>query len=429
MITVAGLAFGAAACGSGSDSAGGGDPNTLEVWTRSNPDPAATYERVFAAFTEKTGIRIDYQPVINFDQQLQSRASTRDLPDVMINDTALMGSYQSQGLLKPIDPAAIEGHDQITDRTWASTVGIDGEHYGIPYSRQAQTLMIRKDWLKKLGLQAPTTWAEMLGVAKAFADRDPNGDGRKDTYGMVVPGSAQNGYAAWWGASFLWSGGAKIIEPDGKGYRPAMDSAAAVRTVTWMKDNLFCGDNGVIQPGAISAVTGTATNFQDGNAGMYLTGPYNIATYDATPGKDKYAVVPFPAGPAGSTVLADGENVYFGARTGKTKQEQALAAFLISPEGQKLAMTGKNQPVVRIPVNATLDAAQVRDDPRWSVVQKAYEDASEQFPNAPDFAPIKQDTADALNAVFTYCGSDVGTGLKELNDTLAGDLKDQDLLK
>ncbi|MDX3692409.1 sugar ABC transporter substrate-binding protein [Streptomyces europaeiscabiei] len=429
MITVAGLAFGTAACGSGSDSTGGGDPNTLEVWTRSNPDPAATYERVFAAFTEKTGIRIDYQPVINFDQQLQSRASTRDLPDVMINDTALMGSYQSQGLLKPIDPAAIEGHDQITDRTWASTVGIDGEHYGIPYSRQAQTLMIRKDWLRKLGLKAPTTWAEMLAVAKAFADRDPDGDGRKDTYGMVVPGSAQNGYAAWWGASFLWSGGAKIIEPDGKGYRPAMDSAAAVRTVTWMKDNLFCGDNGVIQPGAISAVTGTATNFQDGNAGMYLTGPYNIATYDATPGKDKYEVVPFPAGPAGSTVLADGENVYFGARTGKTKQEQALAAFLISPEGQKLAMTGKNQPVVRIPVNATLDAAQVRDDPRWSVVQKAYEDTSEQFPNAPDFAPIKQDTADALNAVFTYCGSDVGTGLKELNDTLAGDLKDQDLLK
>ncbi|WP_420918430.1 sugar ABC transporter substrate-binding protein [Streptomyces caniscabiei] len=429
MTTVAGLAFGAAACGPGSDSAGSADPNTLEVWTRSNPDPAATYERVFAAFTAKTGIKIDYQPVINFDQQLQSRASTKDLPDVMINDTALMGSYQGQGLLKPIDPASIDGHGQIADKTWASTVGIDGEHYGIPYSRQAQTLMIRSDWLRGLGLKAPTTWAEMLSVAKAFADRDPDGNGKKDTYGMVVPGSAQNGYAAWWGASFLWSGGAKIIERDGEGYRPTMDSAAAVRTVTWMKDNLFCGDNGVIQPGAISAVTGTATNFQDGNAGMYLTGPYNIATYDTTPGKDTYEVVPFPAGPAGSTVLADGENIYFGARTGKTKQEQALAAFLISPEGQRLAMTGKNQPVVRIPVNSTLDAAQVRDDPRWSVVQKAYEDASEQFPNAPDFAPIKQDTADALNAVFTYCGSDVGSGLKELNDTLAGDLKDQDLLK
>ncbi|GAA3776270.1 ABC transporter substrate-binding protein [Streptomyces phyllanthi] len=429
-LATAGLLFGTAACGSGSDTAGSGDPNTLEVWTRSNPDPAATYERVFAAFTKKTGIKIDYVPVINFDQQLQSRASTKDLPDVLINDTALMGSYQRQGLLKPITPASIAGHDQIDGKTWTSTVGLDGRHYGIPYSRQAFTLMVRKDWREKLGLPQPKTWQDMLTLAKAFATRDPDGDGKRNTYGMVVPGSAQNGYAAWWGASYLWQGGARIIEPDGKGrYRPAMDSAAAVRTVTWLKDNLFCGDNGVTQPGALTSITGNATNFQDGNAGMYLTGPYNIATYDGTLGKDKYEVIPAPAGPAGPTVLADGENIYFGARTGKAEQEKALAAFLISPEGQRLAMTGRNQPVVRIPVNTTLDAAEVRDDPRWSVVQKAYEDASQQFPNAPDFAPIKQDTADSLNALFTYCGSDVRSGLKELNDTLAGDLKDQDLLK
>ncbi|MFH0172466.1 extracellular solute-binding protein [Streptomyces cacaoi] len=430
-LAVAGLLFATAACGSGSDSAGSGDPNTLEVWTRSNPDPAATYERVFAAFTKKTGIKIDYQPVINFDQQLQSRASTKDLPDVMINDTALMGSYQSQGLLKRIDPADIAGGDRIDAKTWASTVGVDGSHYGIPYSRQAMTLMIRKDWREKLGLPQPRTWQDMLTLAKAFADDDPDGDGRKNTYGMVVPGSAQNGYAAWWGASFLWQGGARIIEPtkDG-GYRPVVDSAAAVRSVSWLKKNLFCtSDNAVIQPGALTAITGNATNFQDGNAGMYLTGPYNIATFDQALGKDKFEVVRAPAGPAGNDVLADGENIYFGARTGKTEQEQALAAFLVSPEGQRLAMTGKSQPVVRIPVNSTLDAATVHNDPRWGVVQKAYEDASVQFPNAPDFAPIKQDTADALNAIFTYCGSDVRAGLKELDDTLAGDLKDQDLLK
>jgi multiple sugar transport system substrate-binding protein len=91
-------------------------------------------------------------------------------------------------------------------------------------------------------------------------------------------------------------------------------------------------------------------------------------------------------------------------------------------------MTGDNQPVVRIPVNTALDAAKVRDDDRWSTVQKAYRDDAKQFPAALDFAPIKQDTADSLNALFTYCGSDVGAGLRELNDTLAGDLKDQDLM-
>ncbi|MFJ8717179.1 sugar ABC transporter substrate-binding protein [Streptomyces violaceus] len=428
-LAVSGLLFGTAACGSGSGSARAGDPNTLEVWTRSDPESAQTYQRVFAAFTKKTGIKIDYQPVMNFDQQLQSRASTKDLPDVMINDTALMGSYQAQGLLKPITPDSIAGHDEITAKSWSSTVGRDGRHYGIPYSRQAMTLFVRKDWREKLGLPQPKTWQDTLALAKAFATRDPDGDGKKNTYGMVVPGSAQNGYVAWWGSSWLWQGGVQILEKEGTGYRPAMDSAAALRTVTWMKKNLFCGDSGVIQPSALTSVTANTTNFQDGNAGMYLTGPYNISTFDKALGKDKYEVLPAPAGPAGNDVLADGENVYFGAKTGKAKQEQALAAFLVSPEGQTLAMTGDHQPVVRIPVNSTLDAAKVRDDPRWSVVQKAYETASVQFPNAPDFAPIKQDTADALNAIFTYCGSDVRSGLKELNDTLAGDLKDQDLLK
>ncbi|MFJ9738472.1 extracellular solute-binding protein [Streptomyces sp. NPDC101166] len=430
-LAAGGLLFGTAACGSGSNSAGSSDPNTLEVWTRSDPDSAATYNRVFAAFTKKTGIKIDHQPVMNFDQQLQSRASIRDLPDVLVNDTALMGSYQAQGLLEPIDPASVAGHDQIDAKTWATTVGIDGTHYGIPYSRQAMTLMVRKDWREKLGLPQPKTWADMLTLAKAFADDDPDGDGKKDTYGMVVPGSAQNGYAAWWSASYLWQGGARIIEPTRSGgYRPVIDSDAAVRTVTWLKNNLFCSaDHGVVQPGAITAVTSTATNFQDGNAGMYLTGPYNITSFDKDLGKDKYEVLQAPAGPAGSQVLAEGENIYFGARTGKAAQEQALAAFMISPEGQRLAMTGKNQPVVRIPVNTTLDAAAVRHDPRWGVVQKAYTDGSVQFPNAPAFAPVKQDTADALNAIFTYCGSDVRSSLKELNDTLAGDLKDQDLLK
>ncbi|WP_328336880.1 sugar ABC transporter substrate-binding protein [Streptomyces violaceus] len=428
-LAVSGLLFGTAACGSGSGSARAGDPNTLEVWTRSDPESAQTYQRVFAAFTKKTGIKIDYQPVMNFDQQLQSRASTKDLPDVMINDTALMGSYQAQGLLKPITPDSIAGHDEITAKSWSSTVGRDGRHYGIPYSRQAMTLFLRKDWREKLGLPQPKTWQDTLALAKAFATRDPDGDGKRNTYGMVVPGSAQNGYVAWWGSSYLWQGGVQILQKEGMGYRPAMDSAAALRTVTWMKKNLFCGDSGVIQPSALTSVTANTTNFQDGNAGMYLTGPYNISTFDEALGKDKYEVLPAPAGPAGNAVLADGENVYFGAKTGKAKQEQALAAFLVSPEGQTLAMTGDHQPVVRIPVNSTLDAAKVRDDPRWSVVQKAYETASVQFPNAPDFAPIKQDTADALNAIFTYCGSDVRSGLKELNDTLAGDLKDQDLLK
>jgi putative aldouronate transport system substrate-binding protein len=44
-------------------------------------------------------------------------------------------------------------------------------------------MLIRKDWLDKLGLQVPVTLDEYLEVMKAFTFRDPDGNGRDDTYG------------------------------------------------------------------------------------------------------------------------------------------------------------------------------------------------------------------------------------------------------
>ncbi|NOU76911.1 extracellular solute-binding protein [Paenibacillus sp. LMG 31458] len=44
-------------------------------------------------------------------------------------------------------------------------------------------LVIREDWLENLGLKSPTTPEELLAVAKAFTERDPDGNGKKDTFG------------------------------------------------------------------------------------------------------------------------------------------------------------------------------------------------------------------------------------------------------
>lgn len=46
------------------------------------------------------------------------------------------------------------------------------------------SLFIREDWLEKLGLEAPATEEEMIAVAKAFAEQDPDGNGVADTYGL-----------------------------------------------------------------------------------------------------------------------------------------------------------------------------------------------------------------------------------------------------
>ncbi|BBH71792.1 sugar ABC transporter substrate-binding protein [Actinoplanes sp. OR16] len=419
------LLLGSAAC-AGDDSAGEA-ADTLEVWTRSAPEPAATYKDIFAAFTAKTGIAVDYQPVVEFDQQLQARASSKDLPDVFVADAANLGTYQAQGWLQPIDRAGVAGGADVAANAWSSVQGLDGQTYGIPFSRQAFTTFIRKDWREKVGLPVPKTWADLTALAKAFAEKDPDGNGKKDTYGMVVPGSAQNGYTVFWGASYLWQGGGDIITDAGGGkYSVAINNEKSVQAVSWIRDQ-FCTP-GVVQPGALTQTTAQTTHFTDGTAGIYFTGPYNFVPYDQKLTKEKYEVVPAPTGPAGGAVLANGENIYLGAGSKLSDAQKKLAEFLITPEAQKLGMVSKTQAVVRLPVNATLDAAEVTGDERWKVVAEAYAKNGTEFPSAVQWVPIRNAAAEGLNKVLADCSGDVKAGLDATAQAVTAVLQEQGVL-
>jgi putative aldouronate transport system substrate-binding protein len=64
---------------------------------------------------------------------------------------------------------------------------INGKSYGLasPGSLiKNEGLVIRKDWLDKLGLKVPTTTDELFEVLKAFTFNDPDGNGKDDTYGL-----------------------------------------------------------------------------------------------------------------------------------------------------------------------------------------------------------------------------------------------------
>lgn len=411
------------------------DTGPLEVWSRSGPEAAATYKEVLAAFTKKTGIKVDYQGVMEFDTQLQSRASSKDLPDVLINDAGSLGSYVSQGLLTPIDRDGIAGQDSIADATWEQNKGRDGSYYGVPWSRQAMATVIRKDWREKLGLPVPKTWDDLSALANAFATQDPDGNGQADTYGMVVPGTAKNGYIGWWASSYIWQAGGDLLKDTGKGtYASAIASPETETAVKWVRDQ-FCTPGNVV-PGSLNLTTSESPFFAEGTAGIYLTGPYMWGNYDATIGKDAYEVIPMPKGPEGTTTLAEGENIYFGAGSDKAAQQKALAEFLISPEGQKLAMTsvkmdagGVSQPVVRLPVNTDVDVVKTTGDDRWQIVQDEYNDDSNTFVWAINFQPFRQALGEGLNAIVSDCSSDIPAGLKSIDAAFTSELQAQDLLK
>ncbi|BBI31207.1 hypothetical protein KCTCHS21_06060 [Cohnella abietis] len=60
----------------------------------------------------------------------------------------------------------------------------------IPYDKNSyRSYYIRQDWLKHLGLKIPHNYDEYLQVLRAFTFDDPDGNGKKDTYGFTTSGN------------------------------------------------------------------------------------------------------------------------------------------------------------------------------------------------------------------------------------------------
>ncbi|MDF2646436.1 MAG: family 1 extracellular solute-binding protein [Paenibacillus sp.] len=65
-------------------------------------------------------------------------------------------------------------------------------------------ILIRTDWLKKLGLQMPETTEDLYKVAKVFAEQDPDGNGKRDTYGLALSGDTGYNLRQAFGVTTRW---------------------------------------------------------------------------------------------------------------------------------------------------------------------------------------------------------------------------------
>ena len=67
---------------------------------------------------------------------------------------------------------------------------IDGRLMAIPNAddsiESAQFLWIRADWLRNLGLKPPETMEDLIIISNDFTQKDPDGNGKDDTYGLAI---------------------------------------------------------------------------------------------------------------------------------------------------------------------------------------------------------------------------------------------------
>ncbi|RKN70597.1 extracellular solute-binding protein [Paenibacillus ginsengarvi] len=349
----------AAAPSSGSDSEAGGPPQppivitTARVLSDSDlnkmKEPDTIDDNPITRWSKaRLGIDPSNMWVLADEAALEKKlrlalTGDEELPDVlllnnrvlprMLEELAASGRFADIGesFERYASPRLKEAYALNPD-VW-KTVRANGKLWGLPQISDGKVgdpiLWIRKDWLDRLGLAVPATLNELTAVLDAFTNRDPDGNGKKDTFGLALGG--KNSLNGWIGdASFLFGAyGDQPYQwnrmPDGTlaygSVQPAMQDALTV-LAQWYR-------LGYLHPnfGTHDELTASSL-FADGQAGI-ISAPGWMGGWPLSEVPDwmnKFKPIPFPSGPDGK-IGRRGSEISYGSYVFRKGFEHMDAVF------------------------------------------------------------------------------------------------------
>jgi putative aldouronate transport system substrate-binding protein len=281
----------------------------------------------------------------SFDTKLKLMLSSGEkLPDVLsISNKDVLSMFIDSGKVMSVENA----FEKYAGKAWKDAIAEQPtawlpvqrgkEKFGIPLLQPTTTtepvLWIRKDWLDKLGLQAPKSLADLETIMDAFTNKDPDGNGKKDTIALDYAMKDQLlgyyvGDITWLFGSFGTIPGQWNKDTDGKLSYGSIQPGAkqALSTLkTWRDKGYIAGDI------ALHDWNKIVENVSSGKVGI-VAGPYWFPVY---PGSMVYAKDPkadyepysFPAGPDGKTGQFVGDSTAGAFLINKDISPEALEAF------------------------------------------------------------------------------------------------------
>ncbi len=189
---------------------------TLDEDTSSNilpRTPGETLEdnRWLTAYYEKLGIKITYDWIIKggynsdpYIQKLNVSIASGNLPDIIPVESTQLKQLVDSNMLKDLTPYwDTYASDMLKDiytsqgKFILGSSTFDGKLRAVSSSTDGYNdgtfIWIRADWLKKLNLSPPENMNDLLKIAEAFTNEDPDGNGADDTYGFAVTKDLHNG--------------------------------------------------------------------------------------------------------------------------------------------------------------------------------------------------------------------------------------------
>ncbi|MBM7565834.1 extracellular solute-binding protein [Paenibacillus sacheonensis] len=155
-------------------------------------------------YFDQLGIKINYNWVVKGNDtsdpyllKVNVMLASGDLPDIIpVNATQLKqlaDSGQIEDMTNLYETYASPQLKEILSEEGQGpfdAATFDGKLMAVPQTgssiEQAQFVWIRTDWLDKLGLRPPKTMKDILAISKAFSERDPDENHKKDTFGLAI---------------------------------------------------------------------------------------------------------------------------------------------------------------------------------------------------------------------------------------------------
>ena len=224
-------------------------------------------------------VETKYVPFADFKKQVSIGASADELPDIVILDNPDHASFAAMGIFA-----------DITDRFDVSTYydgpvnscTLDGRLYGVPFGSNCLLLFYNEDMLAAAGCEVPTTWDELLDVAKKCTT---------DSVSGFAHCALQNEEGTFNFLPWVWSTGATSYE---------INSEGGIKALTFVQ-NLV--ESGAMTKEAINWTQGDTMNqFISGNLAMMINGTWQIPTMREEVPDLKWNVAPIPQ----DTVQASG---------------------------------------------------------------------------------------------------------------------------
>jgi len=274
-----------------------GTIEVLSLWGGAEKD---AFLKVTAAFTAKTGIKVEYTSARNFIPEVRTRLAAGNPPDIAILPRpGYIGTLAKDNALKTLSSLGLSNSYMKSNYSsgWLKLGSAGGKLYGVPAKANSKSVI----WYKpqsfaKYKFKIPKTWAQLLTITKKYKAK-----------GLVPwsvgagPNQSQWTLTDWFENIYARTAGPAKYQRLFTGKLPFTDSsvATALRTMVQIINNnyVYNGVQGVLGQSFVDSITSVfGTNpkaelfFEGGFVGGIATGDVNKSL---KPGKT-IAFFPWP---------------------------------------------------------------------------------------------------------------------------------------